>query len=234
MPSMVIFTVGCDFKCEFCHNKHLLAPEVGKEVSIQDLLKQINTNMLVKGVSLTGGEPMLQPDIVEFCKSVKKTNKYISVDTNGSNPSILSEVVHFVDRIALDLKANPLNQARYQNIVGMNVNLDKILESFDLLNKIQNLDFEIRTTYVKNLMNQDDIHDIVNFLKEKQFHGNYIIQQYQYSEGVGHEYKEKFEKPLHSELLEILEQYNYHGILTFDLYIRDEVVGYKCIKSRHE
>jgi pyruvate formate lyase activating enzyme len=58
--TMVIFTVGCNFKCEFCHNKYLLQSNVGREYSIDELIEKISTNLLVSGVSITGGEPTLQ------------------------------------------------------------------------------------------------------------------------------------------------------------------------------
>ncbi|NVM35836.1 MAG: 4Fe-4S cluster-binding domain-containing protein, partial [Candidatus Lokiarchaeota archaeon] len=70
--SMVIFTVGCNFKCEFCHNKYLLQPNVGREYEIKELIDIISTNLLVSGVSISGGEPTLQKDLPELCKQVQK------------------------------------------------------------------------------------------------------------------------------------------------------------------
>ena len=69
---MVIFTVGCNFKCEFCHNKYLLQPNVGREYEITEIIDKISTNLLVNGVSITGGEPTLQEDLFELCKEIQK------------------------------------------------------------------------------------------------------------------------------------------------------------------
>jgi len=60
--SMVIFTVGCNLSCSFCHNKYLLQPNVGKDMVINEVLKQVRSNLLISGVSISGGEPTLQQD----------------------------------------------------------------------------------------------------------------------------------------------------------------------------
>ncbi len=83
--SMVIFTAGCNFKCDFCHNKNLLYSGAGKDYSIDHLIELVKNNILLNSVSITGGEPTLQADLVEFCKKLSNNGKYMSLDTNGSN-----------------------------------------------------------------------------------------------------------------------------------------------------
>jgi hypothetical protein len=87
------------------------------------------------------------------------------------------------------------------------------------------LDFEIRTTYVSNLMDYNDIHEILDYLRNTSFRGNFVLQQYQFSEGAGNDLKDKFEKPQHAILIEILKPYQ-QVILPFKIFIRDDVVGY--------
>ena len=70
--TMVIFTVGCNLNCGFCHNKYLLLESVGKDMEVSELLEQIKSNMLVSGVSITGGEPTIQKDLLILCKEIKK------------------------------------------------------------------------------------------------------------------------------------------------------------------
>jgi pyruvate formate lyase activating enzyme len=226
---LVIFITGCNLKCGYCHNKHLLLFNAGKEIDTNKLIEQIRSNNLVNSISITGGEPSLSPKIVNFCKKVSEMNKYISIDTNGTNPEIIKNIHPYIDRIALDLKA-PLNQKKYEKIVNIPVNLKKILKSFKFVNKKSSIDFEVRTTYVKGLLKPKDIHKILKFLKKEIFRGRYVLQQYQYSEGVGPEYKDKFQKTQHSDLYEILKPFGNRN-LPFEIYIRDDVVGYMSLKK---
>jgi len=226
--SMVIFTVGCNYNCEFCHNKYLLYPNVGNDVKISDIIEKVKSNQLVGSVNITGGEPTLQDDLLDFCKEISKLGKYISIDTNGSNPDIINEIIPYINRIALDLKTTPLDNDKYKEITRVNSDSSLIIRSFCKLNESSNIDLEIRTTYVENLLNPEDIHEIILFLQKNNFNGSYVLQQYQYSEGVGIEFKEKFEKPLHSSLLDILKPYSEKD-LEFNIYLRSDVVGYKSI-----
>jgi len=231
-PTMVIFTVGCNLNCGFCHNKYLLHENVGKDIEIPKLIDQIKSNMLVSGVSISGGEPTLQNDLLDLCKEIRKIGKYISIDTNGTNPEIITNLLPYINRIALDLKG-PIKKSRLKEITGNEINSDKVVETFELVNGQKGIDFEIRTTYVKNLMKPKDIHKILAFLKKFSFRGNFVLQQYQYSEGVGEESKDKFEKPEHNILLDILEPYR-NLELEFKIYLRDEIVGYSSIENLYD
>ena len=230
--TMVIFTVGCNLSCGFCHNKYLLHEGVGSDVDVPELMEQIKSNMLVSGVSISGGEPTLQKDLLELCKEIKKIGKYISIDTNGTNPQIISKLLPYINRIALDLKG-PLNKKRLTKITGNLMDPNLIIETFNLVNKSEGIDFEVRTTYVENLMKPNDVDKIISFLRKNEFRGNFVLQQYQYSEGVGDEYKEKFQKPEHIILLNILKPYR-NLDLPFRIYLRDEIVGYCFIDKLYE
>jgi len=230
--TMVIFTVGCNLSCGFCHNKYLLHEGVGRDVDVPELMEQIKSNMLVSGVSISGGEPTLQKDLLELCKEIKKIGKYISIDTNGTNPKIISKLLPYVNRIALDLKGT-LNKKRLKNITGNLIDPNLIIETFNLVNKREDIDFEVRTTYVENLMKPNDIDKIISFLRKNEFRGNFVLQQYQYSEGVGEEYKEKFQKPEHIILLNILKPYR-NLDLPFQIYLRDDIIGYCVIDKLYD
>ena len=226
---MVLFTVGCNFKCEFCHNKYLLQPNVGREYSIKELIAKISTNLLVSGVSITGGEPTLQKDLPELCREIKKIGKYLSIDTNGSNPDVLKTISSYVNRVALDLKG-PFEPEKLERITGVKVDINKIRETFDFLKAQKDLDFEIRTTYVESLLSSIDIENIIYTLRELEFTGNFVLQQYQFSEGVGEEFKRIFSKPEHDTLVTILKPYR-DLELPFKIFLRDEIVGYCSIQE---
>ncbi len=225
--SMVIFTVGCNFRCGFCHNKYLLEPEVGKFYEIDELVKIISSNSLVSGVSITGGEPTLQSDLLELCQEVHKLGKYLSIDTNGSNPSIIQKILPYINRVALDLKG-PVKKEKQEKITGGIVNIDDIIQTITILNSHSEIDFEIRTTFVENLLNISDLENILNFLQAKEFKGNFVLQQYQYFDGVGEQFKEIFQKPEHEALLNLLKPYKEKKI-PFSIFLRDEIVGYKSM-----
>ncbi len=230
--TMVIFTVGCNLSCGFCHNKYLLHEGVGRDLDIPELMEQIKSNMLVSSVSISGGEPTLQKDLLELCKEIRNVGKYISIDTNGTNPKSITELLPYINRIALDMKG-PLNNKRLAKITGSQVNFDLIFETFSAVNNREDIDFEIRTTYVGNLMKSNDIDKIILFLRKNKFRGSFVLQQYQYSEGVGEDNKFKFQKPEHFTLLNILKPYR-NMDLPFQIYLRDDVVGYSKIDKLYE
>ncbi|MFX0104489.1 MAG: anaerobic ribonucleoside-triphosphate reductase activating protein [Candidatus Hodarchaeota archaeon] len=225
--SMVIFTVGCNFKCEFCHNKYLLQPNVGREYKIVELIDKIKINLLVSAVSISGGEPTLQGDLPELCKEIQKLGKYLSIDTNGSNPGVIKTISPYINRVALDLKG-PQIPGKLEKITGVKVDIDKIYETIKFLNVQKQIDFEIRTTYVGPLLDSDDIDDILNFLGNIRFRGNFVLQQYQYFEGVAEEFKNIFSKPEHDVLLQLVKPYK-ESKLSFKLFLRDDFVGYCSI-----
>jgi pyruvate formate lyase activating enzyme len=203
--TMVVFTVGCNLNCSFCHNKYLLHESVGREMGVSELLEQIKSNMLVSGVSISGGEPTLQKDLLKLCEEIKKIGKYISIDTNGTNPIMISKLLPYINRIALDLKG-PLNKKRLRKITGSLMDADPIIETFNLVNKREDIDFEVRTTYVENLMKPSDIDKIISFLRKNEFTGNFVLQQYQYSDLN----------------------------LTFQIYLRDDIIGYCIIDKLYD
>jgi len=225
--TMVIFTVGCNLSCGFCHNKYLLHEGVGRDIAVPKLMEQIKSNMLVSGVSISGGEPTLQKDLLELCKEIQNVGKYISIDTNGTNPKLITKLLPYINRIALDMKG-PLNNKRLAKITGNQVNFNLIVETFKAVNQHKEIDFEIRTTYVGNLMKSNDIDKIILFLGKNQFRGSFVLQQYQYSEGVGEENKLKSQKPDHFTLLNILKPYRNMNF-SFKIYLRDDIVGYSRI-----
>jgi pyruvate formate lyase activating enzyme len=230
--TMVIFTVGCNLSCGFCHNKYLLYKDVGRDIDVSELMEQIKSNMLVSAVSISGGEPTLQQDLLELCRDINQFGKYVSIDTNGTKPSVIKELLPYINRIALDLKGS-LNNKRLAKITGSQVNSDLIVETFNIVNSNKDINFEIRTTYVENLMKSNDIDKIIIFLKKNRFRGNFVLQQYQYSEGVGEDYKEIFQQPEHITLLNILKPYR-NMELPFQIYLRDNIIGYNKINELYE
>lgn len=153
-----LFTAGCNFRCPFCHNAGLVLPDRLEEASISEdevmsFLKK-RAGML-DGVAITGGEPLLHTDMPEFLGKIKSLGYKIKLDTNGSNPKLLKEIVNagLVDRVAMDIKNAP---TEYNKTAGCSVDMEKIEESKDFL-LTGTCDYEFRTTVVKGIHTKESI-----------------------------------------------------------------------------
>lgn len=153
-----LFTAGCNFRCPFCHNAGLALPDRLEEASITEdevmsFLKK-RAGML-DGVAITGGEPLLHTDMPEFLEKIKNLGYKIKLDTNGSNPKLLKEIVNagLVDRVAMDIKNAP---SEYNKTAGCSVDMEKIEESKDFL-LTGTCDYEFRTTVVKGIHTKESI-----------------------------------------------------------------------------
>jgi pyruvate formate lyase activating enzyme len=156
----VLFTQGCNFRCPYCHNPELVdCNRYRKPVEEQDVLNYLEFRKnLIDGVVITGGEPTIHQDLPEFIKIVKDIGYLVKLDTNGTNPEMLREIIDLdlVDYIAMDYKA-PLR--KYSEIVRSKVDINDILESVEIIKK-SSVKYEFRTTIVKQLLSLTDI-DII-------------------------------------------------------------------------
>ncbi len=203
-----IFLFGCNFRCGFCHNPELVLPEKAitgyKEEEVLEFLK-IRKKYL-DGVCITGGEPLINSDIIEFLDKIKRLGYNIKIDTNGSNPELLKNIIEkkLVDYIALDVKADKNN---YDLVIGKSVDLKKIEESVGLILD-SGLDYEFRTTVVRGYHNQKNLKEIGEWLFKirESKPRRYVIQNF-----IPRERKlidEKFEKIKSFENKELEEMKN--------------------------
>jgi pyruvate formate lyase activating enzyme len=165
----VLFLSGCNFRCPFCHNVNLvLEPEKLDTIPLEYLKEKLNAQKdWIDGVCITGGEPTTHKDLLKLCSTLKNMGFLIKLDTNGTNPEILKELIdqRLVDYIAMDIKA-PLEEKKYSKATGIKIatNLNKIKQSIELLKK-SNTSYELRTTVVPSLHTEDDIKQICYSLK---------------------------------------------------------------------
>ena len=172
-----IFTAGCNMRCPFCHNASLVTHiDSENTFSVEEVLSYLKKRQgILEGVCITGGEPLLQPDIKEFITEVKNLGYSVKLDTNGTFPDKLKDLVNsgLVDYVAMDIKNS---KAKYKMTAGTeNLDLSKIEESVDFLIN-GNIDFEFRTTVVNEFHTVEDIQDIVVWLKgtPKYFLQNFV------------------------------------------------------------
>ena len=157
-----VFTLGCNLRCPFCHNASLVVPEraLPDEMPEDAFFAFLESRKKVlDGVCITGGEPLLQPDIVDFIRKIRDLGFAVKLDTNGTLPHVLKTILdeHLVDYVAMDIKNSP---ARYAETVGVpGFDVRKIEESLALL-RASDIPFELRTTVVAELHDDTSIQDI--------------------------------------------------------------------------
>ncbi len=167
-----VFLVGCGFRCPFCYSSELVLPEKIKnqpKISQKEFFSFLKDRKgLLEGVVICGGEPTLNKELPAFARKIKKNGYLVKLDTNGSNPAMLKELIDkkLIDYVAMDIKGP---KEKYGEIVGMpkcwsNRMMKNIEKSVEIL-KNSKIDFEFRTTVVPGLLEKEDILKIVHWIK---------------------------------------------------------------------
>jgi len=176
LMACTLFTGGCNFRCPFCQNASLVLNPLSEPTldpdEIEDFL--IHRVGLLDGVCITGGEPLLQADITEFVAHVKSLGFQVKIDTNGSFPEKLEELIRggCVDYIAMDIKSSPEGYAQASGLQSFD--MTPLYKSVNLI-KESGIDHEFRTTLVKELHSEKDIIAIGKWLGKDQ---KYFLQTF--------------------------------------------------------
>ncbi|HPU17097.1 MAG TPA: anaerobic ribonucleoside-triphosphate reductase activating protein [Bacillota bacterium] len=176
-----VFTPGCNMRCPFCQNASLVKvlptlPAIDEEEFFLFLSKRQG---ILDGVAITGGEPILQPDITQFAKKTKEMGFSIKLDTNGADPHRLREVISsgFIDYVAMDIKNSPL---KYKETCGLTYDpVPDIKESVAFIMSMADegkIDYEFRTTAVSEFHTPGDFAEIGRWLKGAR---RYFIQRFE-------------------------------------------------------
>ena len=161
-----VFTGGCNFRCPFCHNALLVTelPE-NPDYTVDEILSFLKKRSgLLDGVAITGGEPLMNPDIADFIKKIRDLGYSVKLDTNGSYPDRLRSIVGegLVDYVAMDIKNC---KEKYAETIGLkSCDLSKIEESIEFL-KSGTVDYEFRTTIVNEFHTVEDIRKAAEWIK---------------------------------------------------------------------
>ena len=154
-----IFTGGCNFRCPFCHNASLVTKIDDNNIPEEEILSYLSKRKgILDGVCVTGGEPLLQNDIIPFLKKIKDIGLAVKLDTNGAYPERLRSIIDkkLVDYVAMDIKNS---KEKYALTAGAHVDIDKITESVEIL-KSSDVSYEFRTTIVRELHSPEDMKSI--------------------------------------------------------------------------
>jgi pyruvate formate lyase activating enzyme len=172
--SAALFTQGCNMNCVFCHNRCLVCQK--EENSLIDEAEVFSflekRKKFLDGVVISGGEPTLHSDLIDFIRKAKNIGYLVKLDTNGTKPDVLKELIDedLLDYIAMDIKA-PMK--RYRDICRSNINEETLLECISII-KNSDIEYEFRTTCCPQL-NELDIYEITAMIRGAK---KYVLQQY--------------------------------------------------------
>ena len=164
--SAVVFTQGCNFRCSYCHNPQLVYPHLFTQLlSIDGIFEFLEIRKkLLDAVTISGGEPTLQRGLIPFIERIKNMGFLVKLDTNGSMPDILKEILTngLIDFVAMDIKA-PFE--KYDRVCDVGVCIIKIKESIRMI-EASGISFQFRTTYDTDLLEDRDLQEIRLFLNK--------------------------------------------------------------------
>lgn len=202
-----VFISTCNFRCGFCYNADLVndSKEL-REYSEQEILDFLESKKnVLDGVCITGGEPTLYKNLKEFISKIKEKGFKIKLDTNGTNPGILKELIDekLLDYIAMDIKSS---KNRYNDAAAVSVNIDNLNKSIGLI-KNSNVDYEFRSTVVPGFFDENDVKSIGDWLKGSK---KYVLQQFVSSKQMldkSFEGKKPYEKGVLDKFKDIMQGY---------------------------
>ncbi len=187
-----VFTVGCNFRCPFCHNPELVDRDKfdpSGVIAEENFFKFLESRRgLLDGVCITGGEPTIHSDLPDFIRKIKDFGFAVKLDTNGTNPGVVFSLLRdgLLDYIAMDVKANPGDTDAYAKTVGVSANIDNIKKSIKLIME-SGIDYEFRTTVVPGLHGEENLIFLAENIRGAK---KYYLQQFRSGEKIfGQDYR---------------------------------------------
>ena len=182
-----VFTGGCNFRCPFCHNAPLVLPEMlSEDITADEVLSFLKKRKgVLDGVAVTGGEPLIHPELDAFLAEIRELGFKIKLDTNGSCPEHLVRLIEagLIDRVAMDIKNSPVLYGKTIGIPDYDLAKVNITKDYLLSGAV---DYEFRTTVVKGLHTRESLIDAAKWIAGAK---EYYLQQFKDSgrliEGAG-------------------------------------------------
>jgi len=218
--SAIIFLAGCNLRCQFCYVPHLVLPEEIKKIKpisenkIFSFLKE--RKGFLEAVSISGGEPTLNPQFPKFIEKIKNLKYLVELETNGTNPKMLKELIdkRLVDYVAMDIK-HQLVFEKYNEICGKVLTkkgFESIKESIGILLEGK-VDYEFRTTIMKEFHTKEDILEICKAIRKAKV---YFLQNYQKNSTISGKVFTPFKE---EEILEIVKEGQKFANIKFRKYL---------------
>ncbi len=199
-----VFLEGCNFRCPFCHNADMAeakSPDRMAEDEFFEFLKK--RQGILDGVCVSGGEPLMTDETLDFLKRIKDMGYKVKLDTNGSFPERLKTAVDsgLCDYVAMDIKNSP---AKYGHTSGCEkITFDTVKDSIEFL-KASGIPHEFRTTVVKDFHTKEDIAEIAKIIGWDE---KYFIQPFRDGETVLMSGLKEFAEDEIKTLLEVAREY---------------------------
>jgi len=201
-----VFLAGCNFRCPWCYSSELVLPlKIAKQPRISekeffDFLRQRQGQL--EGVVVCGGEPTINKDLPKFIERIKKMGFFIKLDTNGSNPEMLKDLVSLklADYVAMDIKTT---KEKYPAVFSESLNIESIKESVDFL-KNSKIEYEFRTTVIPGEHFKEDFLEIAKWIGGKNV--KYYLQNFRPEKTIDPDfekikpYKEEYLKEIAKEI----------------------------------
>ena len=199
--SSILFTVGCNLRCPFCHNWRLILDPKPPFLSEEDALKiLLRRKRYVDAVVITGGEPAMNRDLPEFVRKLKENGFHVKIDTNGFYPETLRDCLPYLDYVAMDVKTS---LEKYK-LLGAE-DTDKLLRSIQMI-KEGRIDYEFRNTVVPRIVEEEDIPKIGRIVEGAK---RFVFQQFRPGDTLDKSFNDV--KPYPEELIikfsKIMEKY---------------------------
>ncbi len=179
-----VFTAGCNLRCPFCHNALLVTDiQPGDAIPEDEFFSFLEKRKgLLEGVAVTGGEPLMQPDLADFLRRIRSMGFAVKLDTNGTLPGRLAPLLDegLLDYVAMDVKNVP---EKYAGTVGLpRFDVSPVRESMALL-RASGIPYEYRTTLVREFHREEDIASIARWLRDEGAE-RYFLQAFRDSGGL--------------------------------------------------
>lgn len=183
----VIFTSGCNFRCPWCHNGDLVLAQTGGE-PVAGILADIRSRQkFLDGVVITGGEPTLWSGLLPLLRELKKIGLAVKLDTNGSNPHLLREILaeKLVCHVAMDVKA-PFDDKTLARVIGAPIDARLLLESLSIIRALSP-SYELRTTWSPQILSEAELIQIRECLSDDP---NWVVQPFVPTNCLDPQYRE--------------------------------------------
>ncbi len=182
-PSAIVWFRGCNMRCSYCYNPHIVYSN--GRLHTEEVLTFLQSRKgLLKGVVLSGGEATLYSKLPRFAATLKQMGYAIKLDTNGTQPRMIQTLLEqkLLDYVAIDFKAT---KRHFHKITRVKKEYyDRLLQSLDLLGQ-SGVEFEVRTTVHKELLQETDLCEIMETLRKKSYRGTYHLQNFREAENIG-------------------------------------------------
>lgn len=155
IPAMVIYVGKCTLRCPYCYNYLLVLDDTGKGYTMEETMENIRKmSKFIEGVVITGGEPTMYPDLPFLIQAIKKEGLKVKLDTNGTNPDMIKEVLPLLDYIAMDVKSDPEGYTKLGLPVDQIPNIMKSI--LYIMSAKSTTPYEFRITAVEPFLNMNN------------------------------------------------------------------------------